>query len=313
MEKIPFDTRPSSPIEESVIKQSTQRKKLTNGLISNAGVFVSVFIVFAVIAFVTTDVKIASAADFASLGLEFFLFLFASYFTYVSFVNSGAKSGLKSKVYTDAVEAYDKIKKAIVDNGYQPYLYDFCRDYIDTELRNTKTNLLITSGFTYEEYVNEWSTKSRADIEASTLSESQKASLIKANAVHPIKLTPDMILSKGRVSKGRGPLSMPPEVKKMINFTSKLVTSVLVTSAMVSVVLDVTADSAWVVFASFVLRLVPIVYNGLSGYFFGFENVVVDKVTYINDQADLLGQCVRYAEEHINGQTQDQRIDEEGI
>ena len=303
MDKIPFDTRPNpSAMEESVLNENAQKKKIAKSVMNNAGIFIGAFIVFAVIIFMTTDVKVASIADITSLGLEFFLILFCTYYMYISCANVGAKAGLKSQAYSAAMERYDTLKRKLVETGYQSYLYTFCQSYIDKELRNTKTAVLITSGYTYEQYVEQWSHKDKATVEGDkTITEAQKKAIIKANAIRPIKLTPDMIMRRGRGQHDRNPLSFPPELKKYINFGSKLLSGSLITMIVALIVLDMKMDTTWVVFATIMLKLLNVVINGFSGYRYGYENIVVDTVNYIEDQADLLEQAITFAEGQHNG------------
>lgn len=51
-------------------------------------------------------------------------------------------------------------------------------------------------------------------------------------------------------------------------------------------------------FAACLLKLFPVVLNGFMGYKSGYENIVVDTVNYMNDQADLMRQLIHYVEEN---------------
>ena len=51
-------------------------------------------------------------------------------------------------------------------------------------------------------------------------------------------------------------------------------------------------------FAECILKLFPIVLNGFTGYQSGYNNIVVDTVNYMNDQADLMRQLIHYVEEN---------------
>jgi hypothetical protein len=42
------------------------------------------------------------------------------------------------------------------------------------------------------------------------------------------------------------------------------------------------------------MRILAVVVNGFSGYQFGYDNVTVDRVNYMNDQCDLMDQALRF-------------------
>ena len=63
----------SKEFEESVDLAHSQRRKTTKSLLNNAGIIVGVFILFAVVVIVTTDIRLATWADVAGLGIDFFL------------------------------------------------------------------------------------------------------------------------------------------------------------------------------------------------------------------------------------------------
>lgn len=67
------------------------------------------------------------------------------------------------------------------------------------------------------------------------LSKMQADTIINANKVKPITLTPDMIFKRGRGNNKRSPLGMNPQTKKKWNFGIKFVTT-LITSVLMSVI-----------------------------------------------------------------------------
>ena len=61
---------------EGVNVAQGHKKAATKTLLNNAGILVGVFIVFAVITIVTTDIKLADPAKIGQLGIDFFYVLF---------------------------------------------------------------------------------------------------------------------------------------------------------------------------------------------------------------------------------------------
>lgn len=300
MEKI--ETQKSSgarAFEQAVITEHIQKKKVTKSLLNNAGIFVGVFLIFAVIVIVTTDISITSFEEIASLSLDFFLLLFCSYSMYVNASDSGMRHGLQSVMYLDALDRFSANKKGIIDARRQTGLHEFCRYYIDDELKNVRMSILAVVGFGYNEYRKNWLGLDKKSIKKDPkLTKTQKSALIKANAIKPIKLTPEMIMKRGRGSSRRVPLGTKPETKKSINFGVKFGSSFLISLVMSIIVLDVVVEPTWVIFASCVLKLLAVAMNGFTGYKFGYENIIFDTVNYMDDQTDLMNQAMQYFDAH---------------
>lgn len=286
----------SSPLENAVRKEHTRSKKVMKSFMNNAGILVGVFIVFAVIVIVTTDIRLVSLEELSSLGLDFFLLLFCSYSMYITCSDSGMRAGLAGEGIKTANLEYEKQKRYLMENGLQGGLYAFCRDYVQRELENERMSILVVVGFTYDEYKEKWMNADEETILASELSEAQKKAIIKVNKIKPITLSPELIMRKGRNDGARSPLGIAPQTKKKLRFGVKFVTTLFVSLGIAGIALEVVKDPSLAIFASVMLKLLTIVINGFSGYKFGLENIVIDTVSYIEDQTDLLKQAIRFIE-----------------
>lgn len=300
MERI--ETQKSSraeSFEQAVVSEHNQKKKVAKSLLNNAGIFVGVFLIFAVIVIVTTDIRLTSFEQIAALGLDFFLLLFCSYSMYVNASDSGMRHGFQSELYTSSLDRFNTKKKSIIDAQRQTRLHEFCRYYIDDELRNARMSVLAVVGFSYKEYSKKWLGLDSNTIKNDhKLSKVQKEALIKANDIKPIKLTPEMIMKRGRGSSRRSPLGTKPETKKSIHFGVKFVSTFLISLVMSIIILDIVVEPTWVIFASCMLKLLAVVMNGFTGYKFGFENIIFDTVNYMDDQTDLMNQAMQYFDAH---------------
>ena len=292
------DTSTSNAFEDAVALENTVKKKITKGFANYAGIFVGVFLMFAVIVIVTTDISLTSFEQVAALGLDFFLLLFCSYSMYINCSDSGMRAGLANKGYIDTLAVFEEHKKTIVERRMQVRLPEFCRHYIEEELKNSRMDVLVIVGLSYDIYKEKYMSMDKGSVKALTeLSEVQKEAVIKANAITPVKLTPEMIMKRGRGSYRTSPLGVKPETKKMLNFGGKFLTTFLVSLMMVIMVFDVVIEPTWAIVASCVLKLLAVVMNGFGGYKFGYENIVFDTVNYINDQTDLMRQAIQYIED----------------
>ena len=285
---------------EGVNVAQGHKKAATKTLLNNAGILVGVFIVFAVITIVTTDIKLADPAQIGQLGIDFFLLLFCTYSMYVNCADSGMRLGLRNEDYLAAVDLFEDRKNVIKENRLQKRMYEFCRYYINRELENTKTNILMVVGFDYETYIEKWVGKSVDYIKSMTnLTITQKNAIIRANAVKPITLTPEMIFMRGRKSESRSPLGITPQQKKAFNFGFKFISNLVIALFWTAIVIEFAIEPTWQLFVAIVLRTLLIILNGFSGYKFGYENIVFDTTNYMNDQTDLMEQALQYFDENI--------------
>jgi hypothetical protein len=289
-----------TPLEKSIINENTKTKKVMKSLFNNAGILIGVFIIFAVIVIVTTDVHLASFEELSGIGLDFFLLFFCSYSMYVSCSDSGMRAGLNTKAYAETTARYEKLKQYLIENNLQAGLFDFCQDYIARELKSTRMSILAPAGFTYDEYTQSWMNADDKTIQGdTTLSEIQKKALIKTNKIKPIVLTTEHIVRKGRNEGRRAPLGTSPRTKKKINFSVKFFSTLILSGGVVLIVLDFVANPTWTIFATVTLKLLTVVVNGFNGYKFGYENVVIDTCEYVTDQTDILEEAIKYIETNL--------------
>lgn len=275
------------------------KKAAAKTLLNNAGILVGVFIVFAVITIVTTDIKIADPEKIAQLGIDFFLLLFCTYSMYINCSDSGMRCGLRNEDYLEALYLFENRKNVIKENRFQKRMYEFCRYYIGKELENTKMNILMVVGFDYETYVENWVGKNDETILADPdLTKPQKDAIIKANGIKPIKLTPEMILMRGRKTEQRSPLGITPRQKKAFTFGFKFISNLVTALFWTAIVIEFAIEPTWQLFVGIILRSLLVILNGFSGYKFGYENIVFDTTNYINDQTDLIEQALQYFEEN---------------
>lgn len=300
MDRIETQSSPKAGAFESVIiAEHNQKKKVTKSLMNNAGIFVGVFLVFAVIVIVTTDIKITSFVEVATLGLDFFLLMFCSYSMYINASDSGMRHGLQSESYKESLDRFIAKKKAIIDAKRQNRLHEFCRHFVESEIKNARMSVLAVVGFGYDEYCESWIGVDAKSIRNDPkLTKTQKAALIKANAIKPVKLSPEMIMKRGRGSSRRAPLGTKPETKKSITFGRKFASTFLISLIMSVIALDMVVEPSWVIFASCMLKLLAVFMNGFAGYKFGYENIVFDTVNYMDDQTDLMNQAMQYFDAH---------------
>jgi hypothetical protein len=295
MDKITFpseNTSASSRLDGVIEREQNVKKKVARSIAGYGGVMVSIFLMFITVMVITTDITI-SLESIAHLSTEFFLLLFCSYASYICCSDSGAKAGTLSKIYIDAVNKFNELQHVIIDKKIHLILGDFCKDYIATELKNAKTYYLVSAGIDYDEYIGKYSSLEDAEIlELSGLSTAQKKALMSANAVKPIKLYPEQIIRAGGGNSRRSPLLISPEVRKRANYIFKFFSIVSITLGMSLIALNDVTSSSWTIFVMIIVKLGSVLYNCFSGYKTGYENIVIHKVNYMNEQISLMQQAI---------------------
>lgn len=303
MEKIETSTKSTAPsaasdFEREIVSRHHHKKRMVKGFLNYAGIFVGVLLMFVVVIIVTTDFRLATKAEIAALGLDFFLLLFISYSMYVSCSDSGMRAGLQSESYTNILSTFESHKKHIIDNKMQVRLGEFCCHYISEELRMARTTILAVVGFSFDEYMEKYVGKDKLTIMCNKdLSKSQKKAIIKANRLEPVKLTPEMIMKRGRGSDRRAPLGIKPETKKGINYGTRFFTTIFISFGLSVIIFEAFKTPSWIVLAACAIKLVTVTMHGFSGYKYGYENIVFDTTYYISDQADLLQQAIQFSEQ----------------
>ncbi len=284
---------------QTIERVSRTQKRVARNILNNAGTIVGIFIIFVVIVVFTTDIKLTGAMKWAELSLVFFILLFCSYSMYVNYASNGTRAGKSSETFIASYNNYDTTKKKVIDNKYQARLSEFCRYYIKEELTNARTSILSEVGIDFEVYSKSYIGKDKAHLEEmKELSKTQIEAILKANAVKPIKLTPEMIMKRGRGNGNRSPLGIKPETKKKIHLSTKFTTTAITSFLTGVIVLDVIINPTWATFAACCLKVLLVVLNGFMGYKMGYENIVIDTVEYMNDHVDLMNQLIQYIEAH---------------
>ena len=282
-------------------------------LIGYGGILVSVFLLFITIIAVTTDITI-SLDSIQELSTEFFLLFFCSYASYICCADSGTKAGKSSQTYVETMAKFEEMHQAIVDNKVHCILGEFCKEYIARELRDAKTRYLVLAGIDYDDYIREYSSLEDSQInEISGLSTAQKKALMSANAVKPLKLSPEQITGRGTSYFRRSPLFISPSLVRGTKYIVKFITSLLIVVGMSYMVFNNMTETTWADVALVCVKSGSVLYNCFSGYTCGYENIVIHSVNYKQEQISLMQQAIAYNAERKENESKHICTDEIGI
>lgn len=298
------NTSSTSRLQKAFEVEQDIKQFAKKSLVGYGGILVSVFLLFITIVAVTTDISI-SIDSMKELSTEFFLLFFCSYAAYICCSDSGTKSGKISQIYIDTVAKFEEVHQTLVTNKVHCILGDFCKEYIADELKNAKTRYLVSAGIDYDEYIGKYSSLEDSEInELSGLSTAQKKALISANAVKPLKLSPEQITRDGGANFRHSPLLVSPELIMGVKCTVKLVTSLLIVVGMgVMIFNDMSSGTAWANFVLVCVKSGAVIFNCFSGFKTGYENIVVYTVNFKKEQISLMQQAIAFDAERKNNVT----------
>ncbi len=260
------------------------------------GNVVTGFILIVVLAVMTTDIKLNAAVEIVELGLSFFIIVLASNLCYLTCYSSGISKAKLSDIYKEAIRGYNEVKKELYKLNWREILCAFCDNYVEKELEKTRRCIVNRVGIKYESYIKDYIGKGRRDLKQLNLTGPQLKAILKANNTKPIKLTPEMLYKIGRADFKREPLGASPERKRHRKQIGKVAKTTLTSLLTAMIALDFVISPSWEMLCLCLVKLLPVVCNCFVGYKDGVENVEIDTVNYMNDQADLMSQALKFSQ-----------------
>ena len=264
----------------------TLKKSSVGGFIGNMGIIIAAMTLLCTCVMFFTDISLASLVT-TEFSLSFVILLFCSYTMYFSMADTGAKHGAENELFIKAKERYDSLRAELSESGLLFHLGSFCHEYVQNELVATQKNILLSAGISYSEFCEKYKGKDKRE-QKEALCRRTRSIVAKANALKPITLTPDMLLSVGAKSHSRNPLSKSPEKSRIIHSMRALIPTTVTSFFAVSVVCSVISDPSMATVTECIIKLFALVWNGCKGYTMGYDNVCTDYTAYLSNRSDIL-------------------------
>lgn len=247
--------------EYGLIEAENFIKRSGASIIKNIGKIIAGITLTVAVLITFTDVSFAGfeRESFAS-GLT--LMLICAYLIYFSLEDAGETLGEESEGYKTAREAYEAARR-LLDADKAKGLRDFCIEYSREELEYRRENLLMTYGYTVEDY-----RKYKSGV---SFEKRGKRIFRKADALKAVALTPKTLLSSERRST-KSELHNP-EKFKLIALFIKLFPSVICMTVTVSVMLTAKDGMTAATVIEGVLKLSTLPIIGFKGYASGYSFV----------------------------------------
>ena len=128
-------------------------KKAATSILEKAGFVMAAVIMLVVIVVMTSDIKLITFKEVTELSLSFFVLIFCSYSMYGNMYHSGMIAGKKLDAYIKVRKEYAIIRADIKTKDVQKQLATFCKEYVDSELRERRETVLENADVTWEEYL----------------------------------------------------------------------------------------------------------------------------------------------------------------
>lgn len=273
---------------EDRVKPLLGEKTITS-MVERAGYIVAGAILLVVILVMTTDIKFITAQSVADFSVAFFVLMFCSCAMYANMYKNGMIAGERLQAYKDICAEYDSVRESIKSANVNKKLADFCRSYVDNELRSRIEEVLSFADISYESF-SRYRHMSIPEMREAGLYKLQINRIRAARRIRPIKLSPSMLYKQGARASRRKTLHTPPAERRRMDNAFKFMTTAFSYSVTGFIAFEIFTDPSWQTFCAVAFKLLMVGYTGYSGYMRGYDNIATDTVFYIRDQIDLLKQ-----------------------
>ena len=289
MEHLKTPNQPSKNRAESSFESfENVKRKLARGVMSNASLILGICIIIVAVAVLVADIKLTSFIDSAALGLTFAVIFLASYVMYINTSGAGSRAGLETDVYAKSKQRHEDLRQEIISRKAIGKLPEFCRAYVDNELKNTRMDILARVGMEYDLFAENYLGLTKDDVLKTDLTEYERNAVVAANAVKPITLNSDMIFQSNNGRKNRSPLGARPILVKVFNYAVRFVQSLAFAAIPTIVVLEMMGGFSWEAVATAMFKIFPIIAHAFYGYEFGYKYITVHVVDFMNAQSDIM-------------------------
>ncbi len=262
--------------EVSLLESGELLKRGAAALLNNIGRTVAVITLVVAALVLFTDI---SFTDFntESFTSTMAIMLMASYLMYFSLEGSGERLGEESEEYKKAKSRCDELIDRIGGEKISE-LREFCKEYSEQEASYRKINLLMSKGFSTEEYNAYKSGKPATRVARRVF---KRADKLKAKA-----LTPKDLLTKERV--GTKSELHNPESSKLLRTLIQLLPTTLCTTVTVSVMLTAKDNLSVATVIDGLFKLSTLIIIGFKGYASGYSYAKYTLPIWLDTKTRLL-------------------------
>lgn len=270
--------------EVSLLESGELLKRGATVLLNNMGKTVAVITLVVAALVLFTDISFAdfNAESFTS---TMAIMLMASYLMYFSLEDSGERLGEESEEYKKSKSACDELIDRIGGEKIHA-LRRFCKEYSEEEASYRKMNLLMSNGYSIEEY--------QAYKSGKTITKGARRVFRRTDKLKAKALTPKDLLSKER-SSTKSELHNP-ESSKLIRTLIKLLPTTVCTTVTVSVMLTTKDNLSVATVIDGLFKLSALLIIGFKGYASGYNYAKYTLPIWLDTKTRLLDAFLKKSE-----------------
>lgn len=262
--------------EVSLLESGEILKRGATALLNNIGRTVAAITLVVAALILFTDI---SFADFnrESFTSTMSIMLMASYLMYFSLEGSGEKLGEESEEYKKAKSCCDALIDRVGGERINE-LRAFCKEYSEEEANYRKVNLLLSKGYSIEEY--------NAYKRGEATCASAKRVFKRADRLRAKALTTKELLAKNRAS-AKSELQNP-ESSRLLRALIKLLPTTVCTTVTVSIMLTTKDNLSLATVIDGLFKLSTLLIIGFKGYASGYSYAKYTLPMWLDTKSRLL-------------------------
>lgn len=283
----------SEPIKSSQKKELKPLSVRVGGFLTRTKyILLTVVILLITISVELFQLTIDGDLTFRNITIPLVVVTFATYTGFFLFSDFGKSKGIKASDYINAKVRYDTVHDKIKEKGYNVSLKYFCNYKIKTERDEVMQMAFEDSTISYEDYKTIYRNKTREELEAMGLSNSDIKLIMHANKYKQPKLTAGMLWTTGTLRRQLKHISTSGSSKLTQKRIVKAARIALMSLFVVSISAATIMSWSWQI----LFEVISVLLNMYFGYRDGYESyAVLDALSYTS-KAELLEEAYDWFE-----------------
>ncbi len=204
--------------------------------------------------------------------------------------SSSINKGKTLPEYTEAKAAYDEARAEVMNPDVLSKLPGLCVEYCREELKQYRAAILSTACITYDDYAEKYINKSESELEDLGLPDSAIKVVLRAGKAKAKHLDPNALLSENgyRVIFGRILLGLSSKAREYFDFGFNALSRALITLLSVVVAVTIFFDFNIETFATWGVRMLPVLWSALTSTAAGIKNVLYTLIPQMQRKTEIL-------------------------
>ena len=270
-------------------------KKVMRNVAKNASWIIGTLAVFVIVVVSFTDISFTSSFT-VRFSTSLVLLLICNYVEYFSMKHLGKEEARGEKKYQEAQKRYEGAVKDVCEKGFISRIPDFCYYYAKEDYEKRLRRILLQADIDLDTYIKRYRGKKKKELPAE-LSDFEKKVICLANEAKPLNLSLEYIVS---VSGERATSRTPKDPAKISlqQDIQYLIPTLLSTFFVVGILVEAIGNPTFATFATCIVKVFLLVWNGIKGYQNGYYNILRDSVDYTLARTNLLLEAKAWCEAH---------------